>query len=168
MKLDLKKLSVGYQAALCQYLKPGPRGSLLAARKLGREAVGMGMETLALARMHECSLASPELVHSKNGAIKRAEKFFNEANRGIEETRGAARHSTVHFDRLKETLDQRTAELAATNRQLKRGVVRHKVREDAFAKRKQSYKNSLEESLQLQNRLRQLTHRVLVAQEDER
>ena len=70
--------------------------------------------------------------------------------------------------RLKEALDQRTEELAASNRQLQRGVVRRKVMEDAFEKRGQHHKKCLEESLQLQKRLRQLTHRVLATQEDER
>src|SRR5271169_6423120 len=40
--------------------------------------------------------------------------------------------------------------------------------EDTFAKRGRHHKKCLKESLELQNRLRQLTHRVLVAQEDER
>ena len=100
--------------------------------------------------------------------LKRAENFFNEANRCIEETHRASRQSTAHLSRLKETLDQRTAKLAATNRQLKRGVVRRRVMEDALKKSGHHYKTSLEESLQLQKRLRQLTHRVMATQENER
>jgi two-component system, NarL family, sensor histidine kinase DegS len=65
-------------------------------------------------------------------------------------------------------LGRRTEELAASNRQLQRGVVRRKVMEDDFAKRGRHHKKRLAESLQLQNRLRQLTHQVMAAQEDER
>ena len=168
VKLNLSRLSDHYLAALRAHLAEGPRAQLQPASLLGREAVGLGLETLELARIHERALTALELPSTKNATLKRAENFFNEANRCIEETHRASRQSTAHLSRLKETLDQRTAELAATNRLLKRGVVRHKVREDAFEKRKRRYKNSLKESLRLQNRLRQLTHRVLVAQEDER
>ena len=168
VKLNLSRLPGHYLAALRIYLAEGPRARRQPAALLGREAVGLKLETLELARIHEQALVALGLPATKNATLKRAENFFNAANNVIEETHQAAQHKTVRFSRLKTTLDLRTAELAATHRQLKRGVVRHKVREDAFAKRKQRYKNSLEESLQLQNRLRQLTHRVLVAQEDER
>jgi signal transduction histidine kinase len=72
------------------------------------------------------------------------------------------------LSRLQETLGRRTEELAATNRQLQRGIVRRKVLEDAFEKSGQHHHKSLEESLQLQKRLRKLTQQVLAAQEDDR
>ncbi|HEY5069351.1 MAG TPA: histidine kinase [Candidatus Acidoferrum sp.] len=72
------------------------------------------------------------------------------------------------MSRLEETLGQRTEELAATNRQLQRGVVRRKVMEDAAEANGKHHQKCLEESLQLQKRLRQLTHRVLATQEDDR
>ena len=168
VKLNLSRLPDHYLAALRIHLAEGSRARLQSALLLGREAVGLKLETLELARIHEQALAALGLPATKNATLKRAENFFNAANSVIEETHQAARKSTEHFSRLKVTLDQRTAELAASNRQLQRGVVRHKVREDAFAKRRQRYKNSLEESLRLQNRLRQLTHRVIATQEAER
>ena len=72
------------------------------------------------------------------------------------------------MSRLEETLGQRTEELAATNRQLQRGVVRRKVMEDAAEANGKHHQKCLEESLQLQKRLRQLTHRVIAAQENDR
>jgi signal transduction histidine kinase len=51
---------------------------------------------------------------------------------------------------------------------LRRVVVRRKVMEDASAKSGSHNHKCLQESLKLQKLLRQLTHRVLVAQEDER
>jgi signal transduction histidine kinase len=86
----------------------------------------------------------------------------------IEETHHAARETKVHLSRLMATLGQRTEELATSNRQLQRGVVRRKVMEDAFEKRGKHHQKCLEESLELQKRLRQLTHQVIAAQEDER
>jgi len=168
MKQKLTKLSQRYVTALRKHLQQGPRASLQPALGLGRQAVALGVETLELARIHERALTTLGLFNSKNGVIKRAEIFFTEAITPIMETERAARQTKVDLSRLKETLGQRTEELAVTNRQLQRGVVRRKAMEDAFEKSGQHHHKSLEESLQLQKRLRQLTHQVLVAQEDER
>ena len=168
MKQKLTKLSQRYVTALRKHLKQGPRASLQPALGLGRQAVTLGVETLELARIHERALTTLGLFNSKNGVIKRAEIFFTEAITPIMETERAARQTKVDLSRLKETLGQRTEELAVTNRQLQRGVVRRKAMEDAFEKSGQHHHKSLEESLQLQKRLRQLTHQVLAAQEDER
>ena len=168
MKQKLTKLSQRYVTALRKHLKQGPRASLQPALGLGRQAVALGVETLELARIHERALTTLGLFNSKNGVIKRAEIFFTEATTPIMETERAARQTKVDLSRLKETLGQRTEELAVTNRQLQRGVVRRKAMEEAFEKSGQHHHKSLEESLQLQKRLRQLTHQVLTAQEDER
>ena len=161
-------LSQRYVTALRKRLKPGARDGRRLAQTLGRQAVARGMETLELARMHERSLGMLDLSLDRKALLQRAEIFFAEVNRPIEENHRAALSGEAHLLRLKETLGQRTEELAATNRQLQRGVVRRKVMEAAAAKSGQHYKKTLEESLHLQKRLRQLTHRVIAAQEDER
>ena len=84
------------------------------------------------------------------------------------ETHRAARQSKIDLNRLNETLNRRTVELAATNRQLQRGIVRRKSVEAALKKSGEHYARLLKDSLQLQEGLRQLTHQVLAAQEDER
>jgi len=81
---------------------------------------------------------------------------------------GAATQKKNGLSRLQETLGARTEQLAATHRRLQRCLVRRKFVEAAFAKSARHHKKCLEESLQLQKRLRQLTHRVLAAQEIER
>ena len=86
----------------------------------------------------------------------------------IEETHHAARQTKAHLSRVMATLGRRTAELAASNRQLEKGVVRRKLMEDDIARRGRHHQKCLEESLDLQKRLRQLTHEVIAAQEDER
>ena len=168
MKRELFALSERYAKALRKHLHAGLRVSLQPALGLGRQAVTLGLETLELARMHERALVTLELSNGKNGSIKRAEIFFNEANTLIEETHLVARRSKVHLSRLKEMLGHRTKKLAAANRQLERGVARRKIMEDTFEKRGRDHRKCLEESLQLQKHLRQLTHQVLLAQEDER
>jgi signal transduction histidine kinase len=168
MNQKLIDLSRQYVAALQKHLAPGARADLAPALGLGRQAVMFGLETLELARIHEQALATLELSKSKNGLINRAEIFFTEANTPIEETHHAARQSKIHLSRLMTTLGERTEELAVSNRQLRRGVARRKVMEVDFAKRGRHHRKCLEESLELQKRLRQLTHQVIAAQEDER
>ena len=168
MKQKPNGLSQRYVTALRKHLQQGPRASLQPALGLGRRAVALGLETLELARIHERAVTTLELSKKKNGFIKRAEIFFTEAIIPIVETHRAARQSKVHLSRLEGTLGRRTEELAATDRQLQRGVVRRKVMENAAEKNGQHHKKCLEESLALQKRLRQLTHQVLAAHEDER
>jgi signal transduction histidine kinase len=84
------------------------------------------------------------------------------------ETHQAARQSKIDLNRLNETLGRRTTELAATNRELQRGIARRKSVEAALKKSGEHYTRLLKDSLQLQEGLRQLTHQVLAAQEDER
>jgi two-component system, NarL family, sensor histidine kinase DegS len=167
MKQNSAGLSQRYVMALRKYLKPGPRTSLQSALRLGCQAVALGLETLELARIHEQALAALKLFRSKNGLAKRAEIFFIQVISLIAEKHRTAQNKT-ELKRLKGRLSRRTTELATGKRQLQRNGVRHKIMEDAAEKKKMCHDKCLEESLELQKRLRQLTHQVLAAQEDER
>jgi signal transduction histidine kinase len=168
MKQKINGLSRRYLTALQKNLKAGPRASLQPALELGRRAVVLGLETLELARIHERAVATLELSSSKNGLLKRAEIFFTEAIIPIVETHRAARQSKIQLNQLNETLGRRTAELSITHRQLQRGIVRRKSVEAALKISGIHYAKLLKDSLQLQEGLRQLTHQVLTAQENER
>ena len=168
MKQKLILLSQRYVTALRTHLRPGARADLRPALKLGRQAVALGVETLELARMHESALTTLDSANSKNGRIRPADIFFTEALTPIVETHRAARQSKTDLNRLRETLGRRTQELAVTNRQLKRGILRRKNVEAALKKSGVHYAKLLKDSLHLQEGLRQLTHQVLAAQEEER
>jgi signal transduction histidine kinase len=168
MKQTHVQLSEKYATALEKLLPQGPRANFLPALKLGRRAVNLGLETLDLARIHEVALVKLQLSCKKNAFTKLAGRFFTEANTAIEKTHRAARQNQLDLGRLMTTLQRRTEQLATSNLQLQKGVVRRKVMEDDFAKRGKHHQNRLEESLGLQTRLRQLTHQLLAAQEDER
>jgi signal transduction histidine kinase len=168
MKRKLMLLSGRYMAALRKHLKTGHRASLQPALRAGKQAVVLGLDTLELARMHEQALVALGLSKSKNGLLKRAEIFFSEALTPIVETHRAARQSKIDLRRLNEALTKRTLKLAATNRQLQRGIVRRKGVEAALKNSGEHYTRLLRDSLQLQEGLRHLTHQVLRAQEEER
>jgi signal transduction histidine kinase len=154
--------------ALRKHLKQEPGASLRPALRLGRQTVVLGLETLELARIHERALVTLGLSNSKDGLLKRAEIFFTEALTPIVETHRAARQSKMDLHRLNETLNRRTLELGATNRQLQRGIIRRKSVEAALKKSGEHYTKLLKDSLQLQKGLRQLTHQLLASQEEER
>ena len=168
MKEKLIKLSQRYVTVLRKHLKQGPRADLRPALGLGRRALSLGLETLELARIHERAVATLKAANGKNGISKRAEIFFSEALTPIVETHRAALQSKLELNRLTETLNRRTLELASTNRQLQRGIARRKSVEGALKKSGEHYTKLLKDSLQLQEGLRQLTHQVLASQEDER
>lgn len=168
MKQKIIRLSRRYATVLRTHLQGGAHASLLPALGLGRQAVALGLETLELARMHERALVTLAADHLRNGWRKQAENFFTEAITPIVETHRAARQNKTDLARLNETLNRRTLELAATNLQLKRGIVRRQSVEAALKVSGEHYAKLLRESLQLQESLRELTHQVLAAQEEER
>jgi signal transduction histidine kinase len=155
MKQKLKRLSQHYVTGLQKYLRQGPRADLQPALGLGRRAVALGLETLELARIHERAVARLELSSRKNGFIKRAESFFAEALAPIVETHRAARQSKIDLNRLNATLSLRTVELAASNRQLQRGIVRRKRVEAALKKSGEHYSKRKKISIELQDEIAQ-------------
>ena len=151
-----------------KHLKRGPNASLQPALELGHLAVALGLETLELARIHEQVISLFKAPGQPNGSAQTGEIFFSEAISPIVETHRAAKQNKIDLNRLNVALNRRTLELAATNRQLQRGVVRRKSVEMALKKSGEHYSRLLKDSLQLQEGLRQLTHQVLAGQEEER
>jgi len=76
--------------------------------------------------------------------------------------------SQRYVTELRRRLLQRTAELAAVRRELRRGGLRRRKVEWALERSGARQRNLLKDSLRLQAGLRELTHRVIAAQEDER
>ena len=138
------------------------------ALRLGCQAAALGVAILDLARMHERAIVTLQLSDDKNGISKRAEIFFHEALTPIVEKHQGAWQSKSDLNRLDDTMYQRTRQLAASNRQLRQDIIQLENGEAALRKSNRNHAKLLKESLQLQNGLRQLTHKVLAAQEDER
>jgi two-component system, NarL family, sensor histidine kinase DegS len=158
-------LSRQYATALRKHLKQGPEASLEPAHGLGRQAVSLGLETLDVARIHAEALATMEASSSRDGIIERAGIFFSEAITPIERTHRAALKANALLTRVSRKLDRRVAALAIANRSLKRGVAQRQTAEKALQTSGGHSRKLLEESRHLQRRLRQLTRRILAAQE---
>jgi signal transduction histidine kinase len=168
MKRELTALSRRYVKALRKHLLQGPRASLQPAHDLGCQAAALELETLDVARIHDGALAALEGARSKDGFIKQAEIFFDEAITPIEKTHHAALKANVRLSRLSQMLDRRTVDLAASRRSLKQGIVRRKTVEQALKKSGEHSRKLLKESRDLQKHLQRLTHQILTAQEDKR
>ncbi len=172
MKPKGEALRRPYQTALNRYLKQGEGASLKPSMRLGRQAVVMGLETLDLALIHEqVLLARMPLLGAgpvRNRMIQRARKFFAEAIVAMEETHRSAVESNAHLSRLNKGLSRRTLELASSNKQLKREILRRKRVQETLRKSEQHSRRLLTHSRQLQDQLRHLSRRILLAQEEER
>ena len=171
MKRKSTALSRRYQAALRNHVNQKSSASLEAAHGLGRDAVSLGLATLDVARIHEHALITVVSSYSpdaKDGIFRRAGTFFAEAITPIEKTHRTAREANAYLNRLNETLSQRAVELAASNRQLKEEIVQRKAAENALKKSERHYSELLQQSRQMQEQLRHLSHQLLSAQEEER
>ncbi len=134
--------------------------------------MALRLETLDLARIHERASITLVLPSCSSGAreamVRRAGAFFAEAIIPIEKTHRTAREIHAHLSQLRDTLRQRSVDLAASNRQLKQEIAQRESVEDSLRKSERHYGQLLEQSRQMQEQLRLLSHQLLSAQEEER
>lgn len=172
MKRETVKLSESYLRALRAHLKAGPSASLRPAGGLGQRALGMGLQTLDLAMIHKQALITvvtpASAPHDQNDLVNRAETFFVEAMRPIENIHGAAMETNVKLSQLNQVLHRRTVELAAANQSLRHEIAQRRAAEQALKKSQQHYSQLLEQSRQMQEQLQHLSRQLLQAQEEER
>jgi len=174
MGRKLNGLSQRYVAALRQHLKQGPQANppCGTAQALGRRAMALGLETLDLARFHEQALITLVLpgysASTRDRMIRRAGKFFAEAITPIEKTHRTAKEANAHLNQMIQALNQRSVDLAASNRRLKREILQRKSVEDSLRKSEQHYGELLKQSRHMQEQLRRLSRQLLSAQEEER
>lgn len=171
MKRTNTKISQHYRAALIAHLKSGRQTSPEPARRVGREALAVGMHPTELSHLHEQILVMeilPGYPAGKRAAlIKRAGIFFTLAvsPKGPADN---ARGVSARIDRIIETLSRRTVALAASNLELSREIAQRKTAENALKQSERHYSKLLEQSNRLQEQLRRLSRQILSAQEEER
>jgi len=150
----------------------GHGASLEPAARLGRQALALGLETLDLALIHERTLLDQRLpggpIAVPKPLVKRAAIFFEQAILPLEQTHRSAREANTRLNRLNQALKQRTLELSASNRQLRKEILRRQFVEERLRKSQQNSGTLLKESRDLQEQLRHLSHQIMSAQEEER
>jgi hypothetical protein len=165
-------LSQRYHAALQKHLQRGKGSAARSARRVGTQAVALGLETLDLARVHKSALA--QLIPpgtsraARNRMVSRASSFFAEAISPIEKTHRAGVKTAAQLDRKHKMLARRTAQLVAANHHLKQGILHRKTKEAALRRSVSDCAKLLQQSDHLQKHLQHCTHRIMAAQENER
>lgn len=166
------EFSLLYHAALERYLKQCPCSDLKPARELGTRAVAIGLDTLDLARIHEIALVSLVMpaysTGTSNKMMGRAGLFFAEAITPIEQTHRGAKEANAHLNQIVKMLGQRTLELADSVEVLKKEIARSRAMEESLRSSEQTSSSLLEKSRQMQEEMRELSRRLLKAQEEER
>ncbi|MGA2053542.1 MAG: sensor histidine kinase [Opitutales bacterium] len=172
MKNGRAKLSARYLNALRIHLGTKRPGNGDRAQGLGRAALADGMVVLDLAVMHEEAVAtlssSYNLANMGDSSVKRAGFFFSQALIPLEAAQRATQAANLLLMQHNEELRVHTAALAKGNRQLQREIARRKFGEALINKGKEKYRELFLESQVMQKKLRQLTHQIISAQEDER
>ena len=165
MKNVRSRSSSRYLAALRAHLGGKGPGKVSRAQDIGRAALASGLATLDLARIHENAVATLASSHDfsnlRNGSLKRAGSFFTQALHPLEVAHCTTRETNEH-------LQQHATALAKGNLRLQREITRRRAGEVAILKGKEQYRRLYLESQVMQKKLRQLTHQIIMAQEEER
>ena len=174
MKRESIALREPYQTALHRYLRLGTTASLLSAKRLGRQALAAGLETLDLAQIHDSALLTAveslpvDSTAFRARIILRAGTFFAEAILPMEATHRTVLEANSQLSELNLALGRRTRDLLASNRKLAREVTRRKAAQESLRKSEDHSVRLLAQSRRLQEQLRLLSRRALSAQEEER
>lgn len=168
----LNRLAENYLTALRRYSAQGSGAGLAAAHDLGAAAVAGGLETLALAKVHNCALAA--LLLESDGSLPpehltaHAREFFTEAVIPLEGTHRLAREASTGLQQLHTTLERRTSDLAESRLALQQQVAGRRKAEAALRTSERSSRKLLKDSRLLEKQLQEVIRKVLSATEAER
>ncbi len=172
MKNNAAPFRERYAKALLTHLNQGAKASMASAHQLGGDALKKKILILDLAKIHhlEFSRIIEAEIFPKNSAatIKQAGLFFAEAIKPIEETHLAVTEARKSRDEQINALRSRTGELLLSNRELKKEVAHRKSAELALKKSELLQKDLLVQSNKMQEKLRYLTHQILLENEEQR
>lgn len=172
MKVKHPELFGAYKGALSRVLEVVPQCDLTEARELGEEALAQGLETLDLAILHQEALIvlviHPTATGNHPEKVRLAGTFFAEAVTPIEGSHRTARVANIKLNSAIEKLKQQATELVAFNAELQIEIKNREALEESLRISETTSTELLAESLHLQEELRSLSRRLLVAQEEER
>ena len=138
------------------------------AGRIGRRALNLGIETLALARIHERAVAALMPGAGAVGRVRRAESFFAEAVAPVEAAHCGVAELRTELKRLDKQLDRRTSGLGAARARLAGEVARRKELAAECKEVKRQHDDLRAQAGFAEKRMRSLSHRILTAQEEER
>ena len=161
-----------YLRAMRDYLAQGDEENLQRAYELGRISLNRGLGVFDMARLHGETMVHPAFfAPTRVEAIRQAglvEVFMLEALSPFEAAHRGFRKAWERLRQLNQTLEQRNRELAASNRELEREIGGRRRVEGALRETRDHYFELFQQASAMQEDLRQLSGKVLSAQEEER
>jgi signal transduction histidine kinase len=160
-----------YRLALAAYVARGGEEELQQAYELGRRALENGLGVLDLMRLHQEALTKPIFCPVPTSAAREARAiglFLMEALGPFEVAQRGFRDTCERLSGLNAELEASNRELATTNDRLKREVRERKQAETALRESREHYIKLFNEARAMEENLRQLSNKVLTAQEEER
>ncbi len=167
-------MSARYLAALRAHLgrKDRVNGNGDSAQGLGRAVLAAGLAPLDLAVIHGRAVAaiamSQDFTNGRKGWFNRKGFFLSQALIPLEAAHRATRETNRQLHEHNESLRRHTMLLTSGHRRLEREIARRKAREEDVRSAKERYRKLFLESQLMQKKLRQLTHQIISAQEEER
>lgn len=171
LELERAALKASYLVRLKDFVQPGHSRSTRSAVSFGRAALKAQMTTIEIAVLHEQAIVA--MIPGPNATLplttfRRAGRFLLRVLVCFEQHHQRASTKVDRLALRASFLRQRAQTLARSNRKLEREVVRRKASESAAATAREQAHTHLQESAELQTRLRHLTHSALNAQEEDR
>jgi signal transduction histidine kinase len=162
-----------YLAALRAHLGPAAEPLPGAAGRLGLRACALGIETLALAHIHDTALSrvAPPAetgARPRRSRASRAASFFAEAMAPIEATHPPAVEAAAEQVRLGRSISRGAVDLASSARRLGRETSRRKDAQAALAESTGRHRALLRKSAAMEEELRLLSRSLLASHEVER
>ena len=162
-------LSQEYARSLRKHLMGKSQDGFKEASNLGREAAGLGLEILEVAKIHEQALlplvSDGHSARIRDGLISRAQTFFMEAITPIERTHLAAKSAQAQLKQLIRTLTKRSEELTQVQKGINEKVLERETLERTRKDKDAHYTKLLEKSRLMQQELQVLAHQVLCSEE---
>jgi len=162
------ELARQYAMALRRHLEGGPQADLGPARRVGRRAAAMGLSVAALSKMHKSVFAWAHPPGSGDRFVERGRSFLAGVVAPINEARHALLDAALRSKARNPVRNRASTNLAAANRNLRRGVREGESTDRARLKSGAASEKRLRESLQLQQHLQTLTRKMLSTQEEKR
>jgi signal transduction histidine kinase len=162
-----------YRSALRRHVQSSKTPNPGSPQRLGRRACALGIETLALAGIHDAALSSlaPEAGTAEPrdlGIAARAAAFFCQAMGPIEAMHLPAVEARAERLRLGKSVDRGLSKLAASRKRLDREVARRRDVETHLAASVRKHRTLLLRSKAMEEELRLLSRSLLRSHEEER
>lgn len=159
-----------YASALREHVESANGDGAGAGERIGRRARSLGVDTLALARIHDRSTAelTPPGTAAGRRAAARAADFFAEAVSPLEEEHCGASETLAETARLAAALERSKDELVAARAGLAREAERRRAVQAELDRSKRYGGECRARSRHAEERLRRISRRLLGAQEEDR